>query len=447
MNPLEIAPDGRRPVIDDRPTLLRVAGAVDGMRSLAPACLLIENRAIVAMGPPECIGRVPEAHTIDLPEEVVCPAFVNAHIHLDLTKLGPMACDRGFEDWLGRIRDSRPQKSQEVAEAVEQGVAASIRGGVVAVGDIAGALGFSAASALGDSVMGGISFIEVFGIGQRTKNGLDGVQRVREFARERPDRPGFAVGIQPHAPYSCGVAVYEAAAASGLAVSTHLAETPEEAEFTRFGRGPFLDLLREVGSMAAGDAPEPSGSHPVDALLEITPVRSWLLAHLNYPTEPDESELAYEARLRGLAERHATVVFCPRASAFLGHPRAGRPNHQWREFLEAGIEVALGTDGMPCLETPDRLSVLDEMRVLAGLEGPFEACQLFRMATTAGARGLGLDPTAVTLGPEPLAGLLAIPGAGRDPVRDLFARTEAPRWLLSPDRTALDISGKGPSRQ
>ncbi len=447
MNPLEIAPDGQRPVIDGRPTLLRVAGAVDGMRQLAPASLLIENRGVVAIGPPESIGSVPEAHTIDLQNEVVCPALVNAHAHLDLTNLGPMACDRGFEDWLGRIRDSRPKKSQEVSEAVEQGVAASIRGGVVAIGDIAGALGFSAASTLGESVMGGISFIEVFGIGRRTKKGLDGVQLVRDFAREQPDRPGFAVGIQPHAPYSCGVSVYEAAAASGLAVSTHLAETPEEADFTRFGRGPCLDLLREVGSLVPGDSLEANGSHPIDALLEIVPARSWLLAHLNYPSEPDEAELADEARLRGLAERDATVVFCPRASSFLGHPRAGRANHRWRDFLEAGIEVALGTDGMPCLDTADRLSVLDEMRVLAGLEGPFDACRLFRMATIAGARGLGLDPAAVTLGPGPLAGLLAIPGTGHDPIRDLFARTDAPRWLLPPDRRALDVSTQRPLRK
>jgi aminodeoxyfutalosine deaminase len=426
-------------MLDARRTLLRAAGAVDGVRKIAPASILIEDREIVAIGSPETIGVVPEARTIDLPEEVISPALINAHVHLDLTGLGPMPCDRGFEDWLARIRNSRPTRPFEVAEAVRQGVEASIRGGVVAVGDIAGALGFASARALADSAIGGISFIEVFGIGRRSENGLDGVDRVIQFAGELPGRPGFGVGIQPHAPYSCDAATYNAAAASGLPVSTHLAETPEEAEFTRFGRGPFLDLLRAVGSLGAGDTLETGGSHPIDALFAVEPARTWLLAHLNYPAEPDEPEEFLENRLKRLADRDATVAFCPRASAFLGHPRPGREGHRWRDYLEAGIGVALGTDGMPCLDTPDRLSVLDEMRFLAGCEGPVDPCGLFRMATIAGARGLGLDSNAVTLDAGPLAGLLAIPGTGPDPVGDLLARTDAPRWLLAPDRAAFGV--------
>ena len=439
MNSLETGPDGRLPAIDGRLTLLRVGGAVDGSRRITPASILLEGQAVVAIGSPERIGGVAEARTLDLPEEVISPALINAHAHLDLTGLGPMPCDEGFENWLGRIRDSRPMDAQDVAQAVRQGVEASIRGGVVAVGDIAGALGFAAATALEASELGGISFIEVFGIGRRSKHGPDGVEQVKKFAHQVFSRPGFAVGLQPHAPYSCGMATYEAAAASGLAVSTHLAETPEEAEFTRFGRGPFVDLLRQVGSIAAGDTVEASGSHPIDALLAIEPARTWLLAHLNYPMEPDETGQVLGDRLQRLADREVTVAFCPRASAFLGHPRAGRQSHRWRDFLDAGIDVALGTDGMPCLDTPDRLSVLDEMRILAASEGEFDPCKLFRMATTAGARGLGLDPSAVTLEPGPLAGLLAIPGTGDDPIRDLFTRSDAPRWLLAPDRAAFGV--------
>ena len=439
MTPLETGPDGRLPVIDGRRTLLRAAGAVDGDREIAPASILIDDRQVLAIGSPESVGGVEDAVVLDLPDEVVTPALVNAHAHLDLTELGPMSCEDGFEHWLERIRANRPSKASEVTAAVTAGIDASTRGGVMAVGDIAGALGFASATTLADSPIGGVSFIEVFGIGQRTNHGLEGVRRAREFARSIPARPGFAIGIQPHAPYSCGVETYAAAAASGLPCSTHLAETPEEAALTRRGTGPLLDLLRSVGSVAEGEAIHTSGAHPVDQLLAIEPARAWLVAHLNYPAEPDEPDKALADRLQHLADRKITVAYCPRASAFLGHPRAGRGGHPWRDLLAAGIEVALGTDGMPCLDTPDRLTVLDEMRFLARTGVAFDACQLLRMATTSGARGLGLNPQAVTLGPGPLAGLLAMRGSGIDPIRDLFTRSEPPRWLLGPDRAALGV--------
>jgi cytosine/adenosine deaminase-related metal-dependent hydrolase len=439
MNPLETGPDGRLPTIDGRRTLLRAAGAVDGERKIAPASILIDDHQVLAVGSPESVGGVEDAVLLDVPHEVVTPALVNAHAHLDLTGLGPMPCDEGFEQWLRRIRATRPSETSDVAAAVATGIDASIRGGVVAVGDIAGALGFASASTLADSPIGGISFVEVFGIGRRAKNGLEGVRRAMEFAREIPERPGFAVGIQPHAPYSCSVETYAAAAQSGLPVSTHLAETPEEAALTRHGTGPFMDLLRTVGSIASGETIRTSGAHPIDQLLAVEPARAWLVAHLNYPAEPDESDQTLADRLQNLADRKVTVAYCPRASTFLGHPRKDRPAHPWRDLVAAGIEVALGTDGMPCLDTPDRISVLDEMRFLSRGEGAWEACQLFRMATVAGARGLGLVPEAVTLGPGPLAGLLAVPGSGTDPIRDMLARSEPPRWLLGPDRAALGV--------
>ena len=96
--------------------------------------------------------------------------------------------------------------------------------------------------------------------------------------------------------------------------------------------------------------------------------------------------------------------------------------------------MALGTDGMPCLDTPDRLGTLDEIRLLRRDASEVEPTTLMRMATTAGATGLGLDPRAFTLAPGPIAGLLAITTDPVRPVEGLFEGGDAPRWLLGPDR-------------
>ena len=57
------------------------------------------------------------------------------------------------------------------------------------------------------------------------------------------------------------------------------------------------------------------------------------LAHINYPSLASESEEERERRIRIISEWNAVVAYCPRASAFFGHPHANEAPHPWREFL------------------------------------------------------------------------------------------------------------------
>lgn len=415
--------------------LLRAAASIDASRAIAPAAVLVEDGRIVATDSPQVVGTPRADRIIDLPSEIVCPAMVNAHAHLDLTRLGPIACDAGFDAWLDTIRTRRPTAADDITEAVRAGIAASLRGGVAAVGDISGDRDLVAASTFAESGLAGTAFIEFFGIGRREMAAVSAIRRFDAGPNPVREAPGFRLGIQPHAPYSCGPSVYAAAAATARPVSTHLAETPAEAGFTKTGTGPFLDLLQRIGGITDDTgAVAVSGRHPIDQLLEITPARPWLVAHLNYPSEPDEDANARSGRFEGLARAGITVAFCPRASRFLGHPLPGHPGHPWRSLLEAGVEVALGTDGMPCLDTPDRLGTLDEIRLLHEDARDLDPTTLLRMATTAGATGLGLDPAAFTLAPGPIAGLLAIETDATRPIEGLFEGRTPPRWLLGPDR-------------
>lgn len=438
MNPLEpgeVIPDRGR-------VLIRAAASIDASRAIAPAAVLLEDGRIVATDSPQAIGDPDSDRIIDLPAEIVCPAMVNAHAHLDLSGLGPIPCDSGFDAWLDRIRTGRPVGAHAIADAVRRGITASLEGGVAAVGDIGGDQALVAAATLAESELAGTAFVEFFGIGRRSEATITAIRRFDAEPRTVRETPGFRLGLQPHAPYSCAPSVYAAAAETGLPVSTHLAETPAESLFTTTGTGPFLELLQRIGGIAdeAGAVPV-SGRHPIDQLLATSPARPWLVAHLNYPVEPDEREDVRFARFEALARAGITVVFCPRASRFLGHPQAGRPGHPWRSLLEAGVDVALGTDGMPCLDTPDRLSTIDEIRLLWRDAGKVDPTTLMRMATRAGAAGLGLDPSAFTLEPGPVAGLLAIATDRTRPVEGFFEGASAPRWLLGPDR---GIAAGGP---
>src|SRR5690606_38178109 len=147
---------------------------------------------------------------------------------------------------------------------------------------------------------------------------------------------------QPHAPYSCGSRLYDAAADLGLPLATHLAETIEEITFVRTGEGPFADLLRRIGVWDASITG--CGLHPVDALAPALERGPWIAAHLNY----------IEARhIELLGRLGVSAAYCPRASEYFSHPAEGEAPHRYREMLAAGVNVALGTDSIVCLDTPD----------------------------------------------------------------------------------------------
>ena len=210
-----------------------------------------------------------------------------------------------------------------------------------------------------------------------------------------------------------------------LPVTTHLAEGAEEREFVARGRGLFRELLERLGvwdSSAADDVG--AGRSPIAHLEGALMRRPMLLAHVN--DCPDED-------LERLALTRASVAYCARCSDyFLRHEEFGP--HRYRDMLDAGVNVCLGTDSvinLPVGES-DRLSTLDDARFLHARDGT-EAATLLRMATSAGARALGLDPAMFRLAPGLIAGLAMVDvdgASGRDSLERVM-KSAAPARLLA----------------
>lgn len=418
------SPSGRRvEAPSPRPgrQLVHAAVVADARSRHAPGAVLLESGRVLASGSPESIGALELDHPVlHRPEALVCPPLVNAHVHLDLSDLPAPETELPFEAWLARVRAHRSGQAAEgaVEAAVAQGVEDSRRGGCPWVGDICGSL--RALEALLASTLRGVGYLEILGHDARSESGLELVGRLDELD---PGGRALVAGISPHAPYSTGPVLYEAAARSGRPVSTHLAESLEEVEWCRFGTGPFAELLERVG-YGAGEVPHP-GLAPVEAVLPRLPGDRASVVHLNY--------LEGDSDLERLAAHGAAVVYCPRASRYLGHPRSGEAPHRWRTMLEHGIPVALGTDGRPCLPGPGlrgrRLSVLDDARLLIRDGATFE--EWFSMATEHGAAALGLSPELVRLDPGRKLGLLSIPL--EDPRRVVPEAEGEVEWLFLDD--------------
>jgi cytosine/adenosine deaminase-related metal-dependent hydrolase len=288
-------------------------------------------------------------------------------------------------------------------------------GGTGLVGDIAGGASPVPARELAAAGVAGVSFLEVIGIGRAEPAALEALARIPGSCSAEGR---VRVGVSPHAPYSCGPAVYRAAAELGLPLATHLAETPEELQFVETAEGPLADFLSRLGLL--DESTGAARSHPIDHVAEALAMKPVLAVHVNYI---DERHLTL------LAEWRATVAYCARASAYFE-----RPPHRYRAMIDAGVNVALGTDGFMCLDTPDRISVLDEMRLLYRRDGT-DPATLMRMATTAGAEGLGFEPGLVTLEPGPIVGLIAAPfdsSSAWDPLRQVLTRDDSPHWIAGP---------------
>jgi cytosine/adenosine deaminase-related metal-dependent hydrolase len=230
------------------------------------------------------------------------------------------------------------------------------------------------------------------------------ISTVETRLRRKADGALARHGIAPHAPYSTSREIYQwsirIATGLRLPLSTHAAETREEAEFLRTGQGEFREYLLRLG--VSLDGWHPPGTGPIRYLADLGFLKACTqLVHCNYPLDNDIELLM-----------GTNVVFCPRSQAYLGHTE-----HPYRKLLERGITVALGTDS---LASNYSLSVLDEMKFVHSQDARPDL--LLEMATIAGAKAMGMADTVGTLEPGKFADFCTIcPPRGATRFEDIFS--------------------------
>ncbi len=385
-----------------------------------PGAIALSNNHILAVETPEAIRRrYPVAPVSEWPEHIVLPAMVNAHAHLALSDLGPRPYQGAFIDWLMMVMEQAPREADAVEQAIARGVHLSLEAGVGWVGDICPLPAGIAHRA--HAGLGGVLYLECTGIGDRAEQRAEALPPAASelngaMGHHRGQR--LLPGLSPHAPYSTGAPVYDAAARMhhryGMPLSTHLAETLEEIDFTTRGQGPMGDLLKRIDRW--DDRIVIPRCHPIDALEPALAAAPWLLAHCNY-LEPRHIAL--------LARCGASVVYCPTASAYFGHPHDGHAVHPYRQLLEAGVNVCLGTDSILCQPPDERepLGILPQMRLLYQRDGTAPDV-LLSMATTRGLMAMQIDPAMATLATGAPARLIAArfdPADSTDPLSQVLA--------------------------
>ncbi len=259
---------------------------------------------------------------------VLIPGLVNAHSHLDLAGSGPVDAAGSFPDWLMRIGGLRGVERDIVDTAAGEADQLAV-GGVTAAGDIDGSAG-KGTRGRRRARLAGRSYLEIVGV-----NAESARARLAQTLRhvDTLGRGSEELGLSPHAPYSVHEQVLpeivKAAAARGLPLAMHLAESEEETRYLTHGDGPFLKLLESIGRGAPfAHAP---GLRPI-AYAERAGLLSAgaLVIHGN---DLDDEDIGH------LSKHRAAVVYCHGT-----HRHFDRPAHRLLELVEAGVVVAFGTD-------------------------------------------------------------------------------------------------------
>lgn len=324
------------------------------------------------------------AQVHQLPEHALIPGFVNAHTHASMSLLRGLADDKPLMDWLQNHiwpTEARLMGEEFVRDGSRLAIAEMIRGGTTCFNDMYFFPDVTAKVAIETGIRASIGMIVIDFPSAWAKDTDAYIQQGLDLFEMYQGEPRLAFCFAPHAPYTVSddplKRIQSLSEELNLPVHMHVHETAHEVQeaYTRDHR------------------------RPLQRLLELGLVNQRLQAVHMTQLEPDEIAL--------LAEHGAHVMHCPESNLKLASGFC-----PVEALHQAGVNVALGTDG--CASNND-LDMLGEMRTAALLAkcvaqdaAAIPAHAALRMATLNGAMALGLDAEIGSLLPGKSADCVAI---------------------------------------
>ncbi|HEY2953977.1 MAG TPA: amidohydrolase family protein [Candidatus Eisenbacteria bacterium] len=358
-------------------------------------------------------GRADESY--DAGGAFVLPGLVHGHLHLCQTLFRGLAEQSDLLRWL---RESiwpleAAHTESSIAASARLGLAELIAGGVTSVNDMGTVRHTEAIGAvLEESGVRAVFGPALMDQGAGVPPGLlasrrDALEGALALARRFHGGAGgrLSVSLAPRFILSCSEGLWrdvaEASRERGLMVHTHLAESPAEG--------------REVEAAVGASAARYFAAHDVLGVRFVGAHGVWL--------EGDE--------LARLARAGAALVHCPGSNLKLGSGFA-----HVRRWRDAGLRCGIGSDGAAC---NNRLDTFHEMSLAAGIaralqpDDPLSSREILALATSDGARAIGLGDATGSLEPGKQADVIVVgaaalhhePSAAADPCATLVHASRA----------------------
>jgi 5-methylthioadenosine/S-adenosylhomocysteine deaminase len=334
---------------------------------LKNAIVTIDNDKISYVGNDEAMFDKSVDYAFDWSNRILMPGFVNGHTHLAITSLRGLAEDRPLLDWLlnglGPYQAAMNEEDSLIADYL--GCCELINSGITCVADFDG---FSPLNQVIEKtgLRGVLNFVFMDKWFDEGENSNINVEKTIKSIKDQKEKADSRITctVGPHAPYSCSEDLMSAcskiASNLGIGINLHLSESVAEVEWAK----------------------KKWGMSPVKKVDELGLLNDKTIAAHCVHLSDEDMDL--------LSQRKATVVHCPTSNAKLGNGVA-----PVRELMNRNITVCLGTDSAV---SNNNLSIFKEMNlapllqnVRCGKAGVISPAETIRMATSSGARCVGLQ--------------------------------------------------------
>jgi cytosine/adenosine deaminase-related metal-dependent hydrolase len=366
---------------------------------------LLDDRVLVVAGNGSVIDLIPAGeagYEVEVWEGWLCPGFVNAHCHIELSHMkGKVPPGTGMTDFLLKVLLERQASPEEKQVAMQEALGLMLHNGIVAVGDICNTTD-SLQPKLSQAGIKYQNFVELTGfVPASASSRLDQALQVGQQFRQH--FPTEQVHITPHAAYSVSEKLFQLLAAQSPAiVSIHNQESEAEENFIKNKTGDLLRLYKAIG--VSIDFFEATQKNSLQYMLPQLPASAqWLLVH-NCHTQQDDISFLQQT----LAD-HIQACFlciCPNANLYIGNPLPDLPL-----LLSSGIPLCLGTDS---LTNNDQLSILSELQTLRKHFPQIPLEQTMQWATLNGARALQMEAQLGSFEKGKQPGVLLLQDIGED---------------------------------
>jgi cytosine/adenosine deaminase-related metal-dependent hydrolase len=358
-------------------------------RPIGQDAILIKRDVIQAVGSLQDLKkRYPGNRVLRLQNAILIPGLVNTHTHLELPSVLKIISAKTFPDWvLNLILLKRQLKEKNYLAAVKANIKSLRETGTTTVGEIC--THRVSPKLLKQSRLRATVFYEVISLSPLSLTSIPGslVRRPLSLA---------SFGISPHSPYTVSQKalrqIKKISDRNNVPFCMHIAESKDEIMLLQRKKS-GLEKLYQFAKWDPAWAP--AGASSFDYLNRIGFLSPNLLAV--HAVQVNDRDIALIRKSR------ATIAHCPRSNH---ETHVGRM--PLKKFLDAGITVGLGTDS---LASSPSLSMWDEMRYALKIhkKDGITAGDILALATTGGAKALGLDMEIGTLEPGKKADLIAVP--------------------------------------
>ena len=329
-------------------------------------------------------GLIQDITTADKVEEsvvehfngIICPGFVNAHCHLELSHLKNVIKEHtGIVDFgIGIIKHRNDVALELQLEAMLLADKEMQKQGIVAVGDISNTNNSIAVKK--QSALFYHTFIELIALNPLRANLVftEGLNLVDEFQKN-----DLSTSLAPHAPYSVSIElikqITDYCKAHQQPTTIHNQESEAENDFFKYKTGDYLRLYQTLNLSI--DYFKAFGKSSLQSVItSINNEINTLLVHNTFSSKTD---------IEIVKQTHQQLFWClcPNANLYIEN---SLPNVSL--LTDNNCTLTLGTDS---LASNSQLSIIDEINCLLQHQPSISIEVLLKAATYNGAQFLGIE--------------------------------------------------------